>query len=341
MKRFYPVPFLILLVLLGAKSQDQLNWQEISLNRKESLRGIAAVSDEECWVTGTNGTVAKTLNGGKSWKYMTVPGADSLDFRDIEVFNSNEALILSIGTGESSKIFKTRDGGKTWKIVFQNEKEEGFFDAFTFWNGHEGMMQGDPINGKLYLLTTTDRGDTWHEVPQRNCPRVAKGEYAFAASGSQIASFGNTIWIGTGGSKSRVLRSDTKEISWESTEVDIIQGQPSQGVFSIDFFHDKFGMAVGGDYTKEEEGKDNILITVDGGESWHLLRNGLDFRSCVVFVEKTAIVTGPSGSEHSSDMGKTWTKIGGRGFHSLAVAKGFKTVWASGSDGRVGRLVVP
>lgn len=341
MKRYCTIPLFILFVLTDVIGQSPMSWEEFSLNRQSSLRGIDAVSDKECWVSGTNGTVAKTVNGGRNWKYLTVPGADSLDFRDIEVFNSNEALILSIGTGASSRIYKTIDGGQTWKIVFQNKEPEGFFDAFTFWNANEGMMQGDPIDGRLYLLTTADRGDTWHEVPQQKCPKVEKGEYAFAASGSQIASFGNTIWIGTGGSKSRIFRSNTKELSWEGVDTKMIQGQPSQGAFSLSFFHERFGMAVGGDYTKENEGKDNIIITVDGGESWHLLRMELDFRSCLVFVGKSAIVTGPSGSELSDDMGKSWTMIQGRGFHSLSVVEGSKTVWAAGSDGRIGRLVLP
>jgi len=320
--------------------QSDLSWQTFHLNREVSLRGIAAVTENECWVSGTNGTLAKTNNGGDSWTYFKLPDADSLDFRDIEVLNEREVLILSVGNGASSKIFKTNDGGKNWKVVFENVVEEGFFDAFTFWNEKEGMMQGDPIDGRLYLLTTTDGGGTWQKVPNKSCPKVNEGEYAFAASGTQITSLGKTIWIGTGGSKSQVFKSNSKSLLWESIETEMIHGEASQGIFSLAFANKKMGMAVGGDYTKPDQSMDNLLLTLDGGKSWHLQRSDLDYRSSVAFVHKTAVVTGPSGSEWSSDKGNSWKKIKGKGFNSLSVVKNSKSVWAAGSEGRVGKLLI-
>ena len=50
------------------------------------------------------------------------------------------------------------------------------------------------------------------------------------------------------------------------------------------------------------------------------------------------MVTGPSGSEISENLGKSWLDIDGFGFHTLGVDDKFRTVWAAGSDGRVGRL---
>lgn len=318
--------------------QSELSWQKFHLDRAVSLRGIAAVSEHECWVSGTQGTLAKTNNGGDSWNLFKLPDADSLDFRDIEVLNEKEVLVLSIGNGASSKIFKTNDGGNTWKVVFQNKEEDGFFDAFTFWSEKDGMMQGDPIDGRLFLLATNDGGETWQKVPTINCPKVNAGEYAFAASGTQITSLGNTIWIGTGGSKSHIFKSKSKSLFWESIETEMIHGEASQGIFSLAFSNKKMGMAVGGDYTKPDQGMDNLLLTMDGGKSWNLQRSNLDYRSCVVFVGKIAVVTGPSGSEWSSDKGNSWKKIKGKGFNSLSVVTTSKTVWAAGSEGRVGKL---
>ena len=276
--------FLTTVLLVGFQlplhCQSNPFWKTFNLDKKVSLRGIAVISEKECWVSGTKGTVAKTMNGGQTWTYLQVPDADSLDFRDIEVFNSNEVLLLSIGEGKKSKIYKSNDGGKSWKVVFQNTKSEGFFDAFSFWNENEGIMQGDPINSRLYLLKTGDRGESWQEIPENQCPKVDEGEYAFAASGSQITSLERTIWIHTGGNKSRVIKSPTKKLDWSSIETNMIQGKSSQGIFSIDFLNEQIGMAVGGDYSKENEGSDNIIITEDGGTSWSLISPSLDFRSC-------------------------------------------------------------
>ena len=118
----------------------------------------------------------------------------------------------------------------------------------------------------------------------------------------------------------------------------MIQGKSSQGIFSIDFLNEQIGMAVGGDYSKENEGSDNIIITEDGGTSWSLISPSLDFRSCIKFVGKYTVVTGPSGSEISENLGKSWLDIDGFGFHTLGVDDKSRTVWAAGSDGRVGRF---
>ena len=235
---------LALLIIFGFPllSQPKRSWSNVNLTNKVSLRGIAALSEKECWVSGTKGTVAKTTDGGNAWDYLYVPDADSLDFRDIEVFNSKEALILSIGNGKKSKIYKTSDGGESWRLVYQNQNPIGFFDAFTFWNEKEGMMQGDPIDGRLELLVTVDGGESWTKLPFISCPKVSEGEYAFAASGSQITSKGSSIWIGTGGSNASVFKSNDFGSSWNSIPTNMIQGKPSQGIFSIDFLDAKKGL---------------------------------------------------------------------------------------------------
>lgn len=318
--------------------QSNLSWETFSLNQKVSLRGIAALSENECWVSGTKGTVAKTTDGGLTWNYLNVPSSDSLDFRDIEVFNSKDALILSIGDGKKSRVYQTKDGGQSWNLVYQNQKPKSFYDAFTFLNENDGIMQGDPIDGRLELLVTSNGGENWAKIPFISCPKVREGEYAFAASGSQITSKENSIWIGTGGSRARVFRSNDKGLSWRTIDTKMIQGESSQGIFSIDFLDAKTGIAVGGDYTKENEGKNNVMLSSDGGVSWRILNAALDFRSSVRFIGKTIVVTGPSGSEISEDTGASWQKIQGSGFHTLDVDQKSKTVWAAGRGGRIGRL---
>jgi photosystem II stability/assembly factor-like uncharacterized protein len=336
--------FLLAFMIIGLNapllSQSDLTWSTFDLNKKVSLRGISAVSEKECWVSGTQGTVAKTTDGGLTWDYLNAPDSDSLDFRDIEVFTSNEALILSIGNGNKSRIYKTSNGGESWRLVYQNQNPKSFYDSFTFWNEKQGMMQGDPIDGRLELLVTADGGESWTKVPFLSCPKVSEGEYAFAASGSQIASRGNSIWIGTGGSKASVFKSSDFGTSWKTTETKMIQGESSQGIFSIDFMDTQMGIGVGGDYTKGNEGRDNVMFTSDGGETWRVSEDVLDFRSIVKFVGKTIVVAGPSGAEISEDMGVSWQKINGSGFHTLGVDQKSKTVWAAGSDGRIGKLKI-
>src|SRR5687768_7156000 len=114
----------IFILVLSAAAAGQ--WVKQTVNTTASFRGLSVVSEKVVWASGTGGTVIKTTDGGKAWRVMAVPGADKLDFRDIEAFDSNTAYILSIGNGEASRIYKTVDGGATWKELFRNKNEKAF-----------------------------------------------------------------------------------------------------------------------------------------------------------------------------------------------------------------------
>ncbi len=174
-------------------------------------------------------------------------------------------------------------------------------------------------------------------------PDVEEGEYAFAASGTQLITRpGGHAWIAAGGVNARILHSSDYGQSWSIIPTPMISGEASTGNFSLAFANDLFGIAVGGDYTKEEEGTDNIIFTENGGESWQLLKSAdLDFRSAIQYAEGTFITVGPSGSEYSSDRGQSWQSIEGPGFHTLSIGVGgLDAVWAAGREGRIGKLVV-
>src|SRR5687767_5281890 len=106
-------------------------WVKQNVNTTASFRGLSVVNEKIVWASGTGGTVIRTIDGGRTWKVMTVPGGEKLDFRDIEAFDASTAYILSIGNGESSRIYKTTDGGATWKEQFRNKNEKAFFDAIA------------------------------------------------------------------------------------------------------------------------------------------------------------------------------------------------------------------
>ena len=86
----------------------------------ERLIGVHAVNQNVAWVSGTGGTFAVTTDGGATWHPGVVPGAEALQFRDVEGVSAKEAYLLSIGPGSDSRIYHTSDGGATWDLQFQN-----------------------------------------------------------------------------------------------------------------------------------------------------------------------------------------------------------------------------
>ena len=104
-----------------------------------SLRGLSVVNDNVAWVSGSKGTVGKTNNGGKTWKWITVKGFEKNDFRDIEAFDAVTAVIISVA--EPAYILKTNDGGDSWKVVYENKGKGMFLDAMEFWNVATSMVR--------------------------------------------------------------------------------------------------------------------------------------------------------------------------------------------------------
>src|SRR4051812_4608101 len=79
--------------------------QVLTSGTKTSLRGLSVVNDEVVWVSGSNGTIGRTTNGGKDWKWRVVKGFEKTDFRDIEAFDATTAVIM--GVGDPAFILKT------------------------------------------------------------------------------------------------------------------------------------------------------------------------------------------------------------------------------------------
>jgi photosystem II stability/assembly factor-like uncharacterized protein len=307
------------------------------------LRGVSAVSKQIAWASGDKGTYLHTSDGGATWLSGVVPGAEGLDFRDVDAFSANVAYLLSIGNGENSRIYKTTDGGRNWTLQFKNSNPKAFFDAMAFWDERNGIAVSDPVDGHFVIIRTSDGGGTWKQISPDHMPAALDGEGAFAASGTCIAVNGSKdVWFGTGGPRARVFHSADGGQSWEVAETPMTAGKAA-GVFSLLFLNAKQGVAVGGDYTKEKEIGENVAVTIDGGKTWTKITgqhpNG--YRSCVAIVPGTRklVAVGPSGSEYTLNNGEKWVADGTEGFHSISFA-GPQEGWAVGENGRVGKWSV-
>src|SRR4051795_4377133 len=91
-----------------------LRWHDVPTGSAARFRGLAPVSRDVAWVSGSLGTVLRTHDGGRTWDDVS-PGGDTgaLEFRDIEAFDAHRAVILSIGEGGDSRIYRTSDGGRS------------------------------------------------------------------------------------------------------------------------------------------------------------------------------------------------------------------------------------
>jgi len=302
-----------LFFILPASAQ----WETQTSGTDAQLRGISAVSDRVAWASGAKGTVLRTIDGGEHWAKVNVPGAETLDFRDIQAFDWNTAFVLSIGPGEQSRIYKTTDGGKSWQLQFTNKDPRAFYDCFAFWDSTHGIAVSDSVDGRFPLIATSD-GATWTPVAVKSMPAALPNEGAFAASGTCIATYGKKdVWFGTGGPAARVFHSSDRGLNWTVAETPIIHGAASQGIFSLLFWSNKDGVVLGGDYQAPEKAEKTSAVTHDGGKSWVLsrqppggYRSGSAMGKFVGMIHRrthtSLIAVGTNGRDYSVDAGSNW-----------------------------------
>jgi photosystem II stability/assembly factor-like uncharacterized protein len=334
-------PFL-LVAWLGQASVPRLEWDVQNSGVTARLRGLSAVSPQVAWASGANGTVLRTVDGGVNWQPRAVPGASTLDFRDVDAMSDHVAYVLSIGPGEASRIFKTNDGGEHWDLQFQDNGPAVFLDAMAFWDADRGVAVGDSVGGALYILTTTNGGRTWTRLDAAPLPAALPNEGAFAASGTNVAVSGRSdAWIATGAS--RVLHSTDGGRSWSVATTPVPSGE-SSGIFSVAFRDRDHGVVVGGDYRDESAAVSNAAITSDGGAAWRSSTRGLSgYRSVVAWVPTTTssyVAAGPSGVDWSVDDGRTWTSVSVAGVDTVSFAPRARVGWGAGDRGRLAKLLI-
>lgn len=337
---------------------SRARWKEQGGQTTASLRGLSVVDSNVAWASGSGGTVLRTIDGGNSWQHRSInhPGADELDYRDVQGFDADHALVLSAGL--PARIYRTTDGGESWTESYRNDTEGVFFDGFAFWDDARGVAFSDPVGGKLLIITTDDGGKSWREIDAAVIPPAKEGEAGFAASGTGIVVATSQrreahLWIGLGGNTevggagmtggARVFHSGDGGHTWDVVESPIA-ADSAAGIFSIAFRNASIGVMVGGDYQLPDDASSNVAFTSDGGRSWHppdADSRPRGYRSVVCYLrrENAFIAGGTSGTDFSLDGGQTWMPLGDEGFHVIAASPNGRAVWAAGSEGRIARLI--
>ena len=311
---------LLLMVLTAATisgyAQDFSKGHQPTLTPQKSgttqlLIAVSPVDSRVVWAAGAGGTYVVTTDGGSTWKSGTVPGAETLQFRDVQGVSDKVAYLMSIGdnTGDF-RIYKTEDGGAHWSIQFKNTTVNAFYDCFAFWTPDRGITHSDSVNGVFPDIRTTN-GKNWHSIASKMPPALA-GEASFSSSGTCIATQGwQNAWIATGGSSvARILATRDGGDSWNAYDTPLASN-PNAGGLSVAFRDPWHGVVGGGDLTSNTSAR--VAASDNGGQSWTLTKKppiaGAIF--CLAYVRGLAHNNNWGGRDEQED----WGNHGGRWGH--------------------------
>jgi len=333
-----------------------------------SLRGIDSVDGTVAWASGTGGTVLRTTDGGLHWTACAIPDAATdgatLDFRGVQAWDAETAIVMASGPGEKSRLYKTTDGCKTWSLVFKNPDRDGFWDALYFEGSTFGWLLGDPVNGMFSLFVSDDAGKHWFRQSNKGLRVKPAAQGAFAASNSSLFAFGGLVVFGSGGSggafaysgwQTEICLDDCSpeeaglygnKYKWNQQQVSIGKNTDFSGVFSIDARPEipiargylsryQVFVAVGGDYAKPNESYGTAAWSSDRGEHWTAATiQPHGYRSAVQWSEslKLWITVGTNGSDLSRDDGKTWQPLDNGNWNALSLP------FVVGPNGRIARM---
>ena len=313
--------------------------ESIFMDSLVSIRALTLKEDSGFSFATSNGKIGNGLlneNGSvtveisNSLKYDTIVP----NFRSI-AYNGKSVFTLSI----ASPALLYKDGN----LVYKEENPKAFYDAMEFWNEKEGIAIGDPTGGCLSIIITRDAGETWKKIPCENLPKIKEGEAAFAASDTNIVIVDDNVWVATGGKSSRIFYSADKGMTWEVFNTPIIQGKETTGMYSLAFYDELNGFAIGGDYTDAHANSANKIITNDGGKTWKVVgeNNMPGYRSCVQYIPKSngksLVAIGFKGIDVSHDAGENWSHVSDTSFYTLRFVND-SLAYAAG-NGRVAKLL--
>ncbi|MBK3518657.1 WD40/YVTN/BNR-like repeat-containing protein [Carboxylicivirga marina] len=339
---FYILLSIVLFYSCKQQSHPRFVFNEIETPTQASIRGLCVVDEQCLWLSGSGGTVLRSMDGGQHWKDCSIASEAKNDFRSIHAFDSLRAIV--IGINNPAVIYSTSDGGTNWNTMDTLVADGLFFNSLKFADDLHGLAVSDPIDGRFLIIRTEDGGMNWTKC--ETIPMALTGESNFAASNTCIEFLPNgKAWMASGGSTARVYSSNNYGKTWTAYNTPIKVQHEADGIYSIAFNDQLHGIMVGGNYEHPERNDSIAAFTNDGGSNWQQCdKMPQGFRSCVQhFSDGTrsiAIAMGKTGFDYSTDNGQSWHAGNNNGYYTIRPIPGQLSAYTAGSNGRLAHMQI-
>lgn len=281
----FTVFFLLVKIIFISNLYSQEGWYDVSPDSTvPRLLGVYALDANNIWITGVDGTILHTIDGGLNW--VPIQSSITVGLGKVQFINPDTGWVAS-----SHYIYRTTDGGSSWvEQLYLPSSNDVIFDI-EFIAGLPGEpIRGFATGGLQKTWRTDDGGETWDQIRGAcgegnftSCCFVDKNKGWFV--GAPSVSFPATIMCTTDGGN-----------TFEE-QVNPITEPYLRDVY---FINDQIGLAVG-NYGQ-------TVYTSNGGVNWEQRPNGSKTWTEVFLTETgNAWAIGFDGKiAHSTDWGYNW-----------------------------------
>ena len=220
-----------------------INWTPRDLGVNMEASSISMVNSQIGYISGTNGNVLKTTDGGTTWLPVTSPTSGVLDIYTIDFISPTTGwAFINYSTFSGGNIFKTTDGGTSWTQQASNINYS--ISSADMVDANIGYATINSSGQPIYK--TTNGGDTWFSVttPLTGLVRTAKAIDA------------NTVYIGASSGATRMAKTTNGGTTWTPISLPI-----TVDINSVDFMNADTGYVSGNSTTV-------VCRTTNGGANW-------------------------------------------------------------------------
>ena len=217
-----------------------VNWEEVdpeTFPSNTEFIDVHFVSSSEGWISGFDGILLHTSDGGANWGAENSGTNENLD----NIFFQSRANGWLVGS--SGTILHTNNGGTTWST--QDARTSNSLGGVNFVSANEGWAVGEAG----IIIHTVNGGTSWTSQSDGESYRLQDSYFVTADEGWAVGTAGTILYTTDSGA------------TWERQQTDT-----RQRISGIDFVSATEGWTVGTNGL--------ILRTMDGGNTWILQISG-------------------------------------------------------------------
>ena len=192
-------------IYYGLNYLDSL--QQIPVDIKSTFFRVKFIDDDEGFITGNNGLILKTLDGGMNWNKVET-NSNEIIF-DVAFIDSKRGFAV----GWNGTLLKTINSGETWN-KYENLQIDNYLKSVAVNdNGYGIAVGGDGI-----ILHTTNYGKTWDQTKYNDL------------GGLQKVMFLSDDYAILIGSRGTIMVTKDKGETWEMVDSQIYSNMNDIGV---------------------------------------------------------------------------------------------------------------